>query len=46
VAASMSAPRGAGYEEQRGANTGWIVGGLFILAVIAVAAFFWFRYHP
>ncbi len=25
---------------------GWIAGGLAILAVLAVGAGFWFRYHP
>ncbi len=36
----------AAREDTRGANLGWIVGGLVILAVFAVGAGFWFIYHP
>jgi hypothetical protein len=42
----MSAPSGTAYEERRGANAGWIAGALVVLAVFAVGAYFWFRYHP
>jgi hypothetical protein len=29
-----------------GANAGWIAGALVIVAVLAVGAVFWFKYHP
>lgn len=32
--------------EAPGAYTGWIVGGLLILAVFGVGAVFWFMHHP
>ncbi len=34
------------YDERRGANTGWLVGGLLILAVFVAGGVFWFTYHP
>lgn len=33
-------------EGSRGANLGWVIGGLVILAVFAVGGAFWFMFHP
>lgn len=32
--------------DEKGAYTGWIVGGLVIAAVLAVMGGLWFYYHP
>jgi len=42
----MSGNRSATFDDARGTNVGWLAGGLVILAVFAVGAFFWFKYHP
>lgn len=33
-------------DDAKGSYTGWLVGGLLILAVLVVGAAFWFSYHP
>jgi hypothetical protein len=32
--------------KERSEYTGWIVGGIVILGVLAVGAAFWFSHHP
>jgi hypothetical protein len=34
------------FEDDSGVYTGWIVGGLIILAVVVVMGGLWFHYHP
>lgn len=33
-------------DDDRGAYTGWLVGGLIILIVLGIGAGLWFHYHP
>jgi len=39
-------PPEGGVREEPGTYTGWIAGGLAILAILAIGAVLWFMYHP
>ena len=42
----MSTSLGAPMEGSGGAYAGWIAAGIVILAVLAMGAALWFKYHP
>jgi hypothetical protein len=42
----MASPPPTPLDDDRGAYTGWLVGGLIILAVLAIGGGLWFHYHP
>ena len=33
-------------DDESGLLSGWIAGGLVVVAIFAVGAYFWFSYHP
>jgi hypothetical protein len=32
--------------EEGGSYTGWLAGGMVILAILLIGAYLWFTYHP
>ncbi len=46
MSTSISRASPAAADASRGANLGWIIGGLVILAIFVVGSAFWFMYHP
>lgn len=41
---SRESPAAAG--ASRGANLGWVIGGVVIVAIFVVGGAFWFMFHP